>query len=305
MAGCQMSTPIDCEKAFDTSNLKGKTAIVTGGANGIGEAYVKALSAAGVNVCIGDMDSDRGTKLASSLGSAKFVKCDVSTWDDQVRLFSEAASFTGKVDYVVANAGICPEDQIFSFAGKDKEPTEPNLKAIDVNLKGTLYTTKLAMHYFIKQNGEKPSPQQEDTCLVLIGSGAAFLDCPRGPVYPSTKWGVRGIMHTLRRTAFYHGTRVNLISPWYVKTSILSTEAFAHVESRGVQFAEAQDAGNALLRLLSDVTINGRSLFVSARKWAPAGYLDLDIDDYPGNELIQEIQVAQMAGAPVEEGLFV
>ncbi|KFY43575.1 hypothetical protein V495_03872 [Pseudogymnoascus sp. VKM F-4514 (FW-929)] len=305
MAGYQMSTPIDCEKALDTLNLKGKTAIVTGGANGIGEAYVKALSAAGVNVCIGDMDSDRGTKLASSLRSAKFVKCDVSKWDDQVRLFSEAASFTGKVDYVVANAGICPEDQVFSFAGKDKEPTEPNLKAIDVNLKGTLYTTKLAMHYFIKQNGEKPSPQQEDTCLVLIGSGAAFLDCPRGPVYPSTKWGVRGIMHTLRRTAFYHGTRVNLISPWYVKTSILSTEAFAHVESRGVQFAEAQDAGNALLRLLSDVTINGRSLFVSARKWAPAGYLDLDIDDYPGNELIQEIQVAQMAGAPVEEGLFV
>ncbi|OBT53388.1 hypothetical protein VE04_06767 [Pseudogymnoascus sp. 24MN13] len=305
MAGYQMSTPIDCEKALDTSNLKGKTAIVTGGANGIGEAYVKALSAAGVNVCIGDMDSDRGTKLALSLGSTKFVKCDVSKWDDQVRLFTEAASFTGKVDYVVANAGICPEDQVFSFAGEDKEPTEPNLKAIDVNLKGTLYTTKLAMHYFIKQNGEKLSPQQEDTCLVLIGSGAAFLDCPRGPVYPSTKWGVRGIMHTLRRTAFYHGTRVNLISPWYVKTSILSTEAFAHVESRGVQFAEAEDAGSALLRLLSDTTINGRSLFVSARKWAPAGYLDLDVDDYPGNELIQEIQVAQMAAAPVEEGLFV
>ncbi|OBU00799.2 hypothetical protein VE01_01135 [Pseudogymnoascus verrucosus] len=305
MAGYQMSTPIDCEKALDTSNLKGKTAIVTGGANGIGEAYVKALSAAGVNVCIGDMDSDRGTKLALSLGSAKFVKCDVSKWDDQVRLFTEAASFTGRVDYVVANAGICPEDQVFSFAGEDKEPTEPNLKAIDVNLKGTLYTTKLAMHYFIKQNGEKLSPQQEDTCLVLIGSGAAFLDCPRGPVYPSTKWGVRGIMHTLRRTAFYHGTRVNLISPWYVKTSILSTEEFAHVESRGVQFAEAEDAGSALLRLLSDTTINGRSLFVSARKWAPAGYLDLDVDDYPGNELIQEIQVAQMAAAPVEEGLFV
>lgn len=90
----------------------------------------------------------------------------------------------------------------------------------------------------------------------------------------------------------------------YVKTSILSAETFAHVASRGVQFAEAQDAGSALLRLLSDTTINGRSLFVSARKWAPAGYFDLDVDDYPGNELIQEIQVAQMAAAPVEEGLF-
>lgn len=80
------------------------------------------------------MDSDRGFKLASSLRrqalsqsqisystlifqSAKFVKCDVSKWDDQVRLFTEAAFFTGKIDYVVSNAGICPEDQVFSFAG--------------------------------------------------------------------------------------------------------------------------------------------------------------------------------------------
>lgn len=98
--------------------------------------------------------------------------------------------------------------------GDENEPTEPNLKAIDVNLKGALYTTKLATHYFIKQNGQTPSPAQEDTCLVLIGSGAAFLDCLRGPVYPSTKWAVRGIMHTLRRTAYYYGSRVNVISPW-------------------------------------------------------------------------------------------
>lgn len=71
-----------------------------------------------------------------------------------------------------------------------------------------------------------------------------------------------------------------------------------------MQFAEAEDAGRALLRIFSDRTINGKSLFVSARKWAPTGYLDLDVDDYPGNELIQEIQVDQMKAAPVEQGLF-
>jgi NADP-dependent 3-hydroxy acid dehydrogenase YdfG len=91
---------------------------------------------------------------------------------------------------------------------------KPSLTTIDINLKGTLYTTKLALHYFIKQNGQEPSPTQQDTCLVLIGSGAAFLDCPRQPQYQSTKWGARGIMHSLRRTAFYYGSRVNVISPW-------------------------------------------------------------------------------------------
>jgi len=115
---------------------------------------------------------------------------------------------------LVSQVAIVVSKSLIVRLGDDKEPNEPDLKAIDVNLKGTLFTTKLALHYFIKQNGQTPLPQQRDTSLVLIGSGAAFLDCLRGPVYPATKWGVRGIMHSLRRTAHYHGTRVNMLSPW-------------------------------------------------------------------------------------------
>ncbi len=81
------------------------------------------------------MDSEKGPKVAADLemwdftssmiswhvmfivSIAKFVKCDVTIWDDQVRLFAEATSFTGKVDYVIANAGICPKDEVFTFAG--------------------------------------------------------------------------------------------------------------------------------------------------------------------------------------------
>ncbi|KAG4429643.1 hypothetical protein IFR05_014878 [Cadophora sp. M221] len=294
MEGYTCSAPVDCRREVDVSKLKGKTAIVTGGANGIGQAYVKAIAAAGVNVCIGDMDIAGGAKLASEIGNAKFVKCDVSKWEDQVELFKTAASFTGKIDYVVANAGICNEN----------EPTEPNLKTIDVNLKGALYTTKLATHYFIKQNGQTPSQSQEDTCLVLIGSGAAFLDCLRGPVYPSTKWAMRGVMHTLRRTVHYYGSRVNVISPWYVRTSILSQEAFDKVSASGVEFAETEDAGRCLLRILSDPSMNGKSLFLSPKKWAENGYVDLDLDDYPGSELLQEIQWDQIKTDPPGKGLF-
>lgn len=189
-------------------------------------------------------------------------------------------------------------------SGIEKGPQKPDLSIIDVNLRGTLYTTKLAQHYFISQNGTRPSPEQEDTCLILVGSGAAFLDCPRTPQYCSTKWGNRGIMHALRRTAFYYGSRVNVISPWYVRTSILPKELFDKVEAAGVEFATVEDAGQCLLRLLSDPTANGRSLFLSPRKWAPRGYLDLDHEDYSGNELIQEIQAQQIIDSPVEAGLF-
>lgn len=126
----------------------------------------------------------------------------------------QSLSLPGKISFVVANAGIHRKDEVFAYAGDGKAPEKPDLATIIINLIGTLYTSKLASHYFIKQNGQQPSESQEDTCLVLIGSGAAFLDCPRAPQYCATKWAMRGIMHSLRRTAYFYGSRVNVISPW-------------------------------------------------------------------------------------------
>lgn len=91
----------------------------------------------------------------------------------------------------------------------------------------------------------------------------------------------------------------------YVKTNILSEDAFAHVSRVGIKFAEASDAGQCLLRILTDTSINGHSIFLSGRKWASNGYIDLDLEDYPGNSLLQEIQGDQIKPAPVELGLFV
>ncbi|KAH7075785.1 hypothetical protein BKA63DRAFT_595421 [Paraphoma chrysanthemicola] len=307
MVGSSPVKPVDCTVDFDTSVLTGKTAVVTGGASGLGEAYVRALVAAGIHVCFGDRDVHRGEQLASELPRTKFVKCDVTNWEDQVQLFEQAITLSpsGKVDFVVANAGVARQDDVFTFNGPATGPIKPSLDIVEVNLHGTLYTTKLAMHYFVKQNGTEVSDKQEDTCLVLIGSGAAYLDCPRGPQYSATKWAMRGIMHSLRRTAFYYGSRVNMISPWYVRTKILTDTMFNDVEKSGVQLATTEDAGQALLRILSDRTINGRSLFISARKWAPRGYLDLDLDEYPGNALLEEVQADQVKSSPVELGLFI
>lgn len=153
----------------------------------------------------------------------------MTSWEDQLNLFKRAADFspTGSIHYVIANAGIAPADDVFAFEGihfsnliktpltrLKEEPQKPNLKTVEVNLHGALYTTKLALHYFVKQNGTEPGPHQEDTCLILISSGAGFLDVPRSVSYSSTKWAVRGMMHALRRTAFYCGSRVNVIAPW-------------------------------------------------------------------------------------------
>ncbi|GCB27776.1 5'-hydroxyaverantin dehydrogenase [Aspergillus awamori] len=296
--------PVDCSQDADCSALTGKTAIVTGGANGLGEAYVRALVAAGVRVCIGDIDTEKGQKLEAELPGTKFIPCSTGTWTDQVRLFEAAVTLspTNRIHYVIANAGIHRVDEIFQ-PGPESLP-EPDLSIVDINIKGPLYTAKLAMHYFIRQNGTTPTPEQEDTCLILIGSGAAFLDVPRSPQYCASKWAMRGIMHSLRRTTYYYGSRVNVISPWYVHTGILSEEAFAHVKRAGVEFATAEDAGRCLLRILADGKVNGHSFFVTARKWAEKGYMDLDLEDYGDDALLGEVQEMQMCSAPVEAGLF-
>ncbi|KAF5267456.1 hypothetical protein FOXYS1_1653 [Fusarium oxysporum] len=284
-----ISPPVNCDIDFNEDQIAGKVAIITGGASGIGEAYVRALHSSGAKVVIGDKNAIAAGKLTSELTGSKFVQCDATVWEDQVRLFKEAAqvSPSGKIHYVIANAGTTKEDQTFTFDGKDQEPQKPDLQVIDVNLKGALYTSKLAMHYFVSQNGTEVNKDQEDTCLILISSGAGFLDVPRSPEY----------------STFYYGSRVNVIAPWYIRTGILSKDQFDQVEKSGVELATAEDAGECALRILSDTSINGRTLFVCARKWAPRGYMDLNIEDYPEG-LIQEIQEDQMRNAPVDLGLF-
>ena len=91
----------------------------------------------------------------------------------------------------------------------------------------------------------------------------------------------------------------------YVKTNILSEEAFQQALGVGIEFATLQEAGECLLRVLSDASVNGHSFFISGKKWAPRGYLDLDLEAYPGNSLIQEIQEDQVKANPLSIGLFV
>lgn len=188
-----------------------------------------------VKVCIGDLDVQRGNQLEQELSGyvhrsiyMSVLHAHIPSRKDEIHslrrrqvegsgrpLSSSRPLLSNREDFpCIANAGIHREDEVFSYAGDDQEPEEPNLTIIDVNIKGVLYTAKLAAHYFIRQNGTEVSEKQEDSSLVLIGSGAAFLDCPRGPQYSASKWAMRGIMHSLRRTAHFYGSRVNIISPW-------------------------------------------------------------------------------------------
>jgi hypothetical protein len=88
-----------------------------------------------------------------------------------------------------------------------------------------------------------------------------------------------------------------------VETKILPKEAFDHVKSLGVEFATLEDAGECLLRIFADQSVNGHTLFLSPRKWAARGYVDLDLEDYK-DKLLQEITADQLKGSEFEEKLF-
>ncbi|KAK4552508.1 hypothetical protein LTR86_010352 [Recurvomyces mirabilis] len=305
MAFYKSKDPVDCNTDFDTSNVKGKTAVITGGASGIGEVYVRTLLDAGAaHVVIADINESVGKKLVDELSAEKttFVRCDVTSWAQQAATFKKAkeVSPTGRIDIVVANAGIVSQDDISEHNDLEAdEPKEPNIKVTYVNTIGVIYTAKLAMWYFTKQHSQAQG-KQEDQVLVLQASIAGYVDLAGVAQYTSSKFAVRGLLRSLRQTAGMSGARVNLIAPWYIDTAIIPDESRIAIKESGTGFAELADVGPTLLRIVADKEVQGkcsrqlslcdrllndilpgRALAVFPRSWpeAPRGYVDLDADD--------------------------
>jgi NAD(P)-dependent dehydrogenase (short-subunit alcohol dehydrogenase family) len=90
------------------------------------------------------------------------------------------------------------------------EPVKPDLKTIQINEVGVFYTTKLAFHYFNKQ----PETEDRERCIIMTASLAGFVDLPNQVEYTMSKFALRGLMRSLRRTSWVSGIRVNIIAPW-------------------------------------------------------------------------------------------
>lgn len=206
---------IPSEAPYDASKLASKSVIITGGASGIGEAAMRAFVRAGAFVTFGDIAEERAQKLVDELGNDKvaFVLCNVLSWADQLKLFKTAlqTSPSKTIDIVIANAGLNRQDDVFvQNENEDGDPVEPSLDILQINLTGVMYTAKLAMFYLSKQ----PEGEDRDRCLLMTASLAAYVDLTVSPQYSASKWGIRGLMHSLRRSGPSKSIRVNVIAPW-------------------------------------------------------------------------------------------
>ncbi|KAK4893569.1 hypothetical protein LTR27_008036 [Elasticomyces elasticus] len=277
------------DAGFDKSGLAGKSVIVTGGASGLGLQFTKDFVAAGAFVTIGDINAEGGKKVVDDLGGeskATFVKCDVLSWQDQLKLFKTAIerSPSKGVDIVLANAGISGQDDIFHDKTDQGsgDPLEPELSIFKIDSIGVLYTVKLALHYLARQ----PENESRDRCIILTASLAGFLGLPGAPQYNAAKFAVRGLMNSLKLTAPRQKIRVNVLAPWYIKTPIMSTEVVEKLAGFGVKFAAKEDASSAVLHMASDKSLNGRSLAVVTKDINPRGYIDVREDDFTEGEFM-------------------
>ncbi|KAL2837369.1 hypothetical protein BJX68DRAFT_273086 [Aspergillus pseudodeflectus] len=290
------------------------------GASGIGRAYVQQLHAARAFVVVGDMNERLGAELCKEFPGVLFQKCNVTDWNDQLALFKAASrvSPSARIDIVVANAGIAKSDAVYAYEGKyDKPLNEPTLLQMQTVSKHCPRAQRPSradaaqprrsgresrgdnVHHqarnalFRRQydaESESPSSRQQ-TCLVFQSSIMGYFDQGGAPLYSASKFAVRGLLRSYRRTAWLHGTRVNCVSPWYVRTPILSQRSIDAMDGSGYGFAEIEDVASAMMHLVTNPEINGRNFLVVPRHLAPGGIItDGGLDEFEDGTLWANLQ---------------
>ncbi len=187
--------------------MRNKTAIISGGAQGIGKAITKRLIEDGFFAVIADINLENEKALIDELGSGKFlfIKCDISKQEDVESLFSKVKSEREIINAVVNNAGIIRDNVIW------KMPKEDMDKVIDVNLKGTWLMCKETAKVMREQNSGR---------IVNISS-RAWLGNNRGQSnYTASKAGIVGLTRVLALELGKYNVNVNAVAPGLIDTPL-------------------------------------------------------------------------------------
>jgi 2-hydroxycyclohexanecarboxyl-CoA dehydrogenase len=198
-------------------SLNGRTAVVTGGAGGIGEAISRQLAAAGANVAVCDLDQERADKTAQLLshnasGRIRGYGMDVSDSANVAVTLGDVTAALGPVDILVNNAGI---DKIERFV----ESTEDTWRAIvSVNYLGTVIVTRAVLDGMIERRYGR---------IVNIGSDAGRVGSSGEVVYSGTKGAVIAFAKALARETATKGVTINTVCPGPTDTALLQQVADA------------------------------------------------------------------------------
>jgi NAD(P)-dependent dehydrogenase (short-subunit alcohol dehydrogenase family) len=227
--------------------LHNRVAVITGAAGGIGLATARRFAEEGAKVVCADVDEEAGTKAASEVDGL-FVKVDVTSEEDVVRMFQTAFDTYGSVDIAFNNAGISPpdDDSILSTG------IDAWRRVQEVNLTSVYLCCKHAIPYMRRQG--KGSIINTASFVAVMGSATSQIS------YTASKGGVLAMSRELGVQFAREGIRVNALCPGPVNTPLLR-ELFAKDPERAARrlvhvpvgrFAEASEIAAAVAFLASD-----------------------------------------------------
>ena len=228
--------------------LKGKAAIVTGGASGFGAGIARRFTEEGAKVLIADLNAEAGKKVAGGINAA-FVQADVAKGGDWARMVGEAVAQFGRLDVVVNNAGWTHRRKAYL------EVTEAEFdKVYAINVKSIYLSALHAVPVFRKQGGG---------AFINIASTAGIRPRPGLTVYNSSKGAVITMSKSMAGEFGPDKIRVNCINPVFSPDTALSADfaggALTDEAKKGFlatiplgRFSTALDIANACLYLASD-----------------------------------------------------
>jgi NAD(P)-dependent dehydrogenase (short-subunit alcohol dehydrogenase family) len=205
------------------SRLSGRTAIVTGGAKGIGRHYSLALAAEGARVMIADIAD--GTAVAREIAakhgtnSVASAVTDVSDEQSVKALVASTMERFGKIDVLVNNAALFAPLQETKCTEIDADLWD---KVMAVNLRGPFLMVKHVAPHMTAQGYGK---------IINIGSGTAFRGIPWMLHYVTTKGGIMAMTRALARELGEHGIRVNTLAPGFTLSDTVMAENPGHVNT--------------------------------------------------------------------------
>ena len=226
--------------------LQDKVIVVTGAAQGIGEAYATGLAAEGAKVVVADINAEAGSKVAKQLeadgGAAMFVPCDVSSADSAQALVAAVEAEWGGIDGLINNAAIYGEMQFDLLITVDWDYYR---RFMGVNMDGALVMTRAVFSSMQRRGGGS---------IINQSSTAAYL---YSGFYGLAKVGINGLTHQLAHELGGMGIRVNAIAPGPTDTEATRTQAGDAAKElvKGLalkRLGQPEDMVGAAVFLLSD-----------------------------------------------------
>jgi NAD(P)-dependent dehydrogenase (short-subunit alcohol dehydrogenase family) len=251
---------------------KGKVAVITGGASGIGRATSQRLAVAGASIVVADLDEPMGAetiKLIESVGgTATFVKADVTDSNDAQRILDTAVAKFGRLDILYNNAGIAVGSPPFPRAELRRWR-----RVLDIDLQAVILGTYLAAPMMERQGGG---------VIINTASMAGLYPYKDDPVYAAAKAGVVNFTYSLEPWAARLNIRVNCVCPGVVDTPLVrkAIDAAKRAGERAAlpaRIIAPAEIAEAVVTLILDDSLAGRALEVR-----PTGRRLIEVPAAPG-----------------------